>query len=95
GAAAARAHGTAELVLVHLPPYPGERLEVGLGLSEELVELTAVLDRLEEVAAGVRSDALPVQVHARFSADPAGELAAFVAAADPDETVGPYVPAPR
>ncbi|GAA3196652.1 cation:proton antiporter [Actinocorallia longicatena] len=94
GAAAAAEHDSAELVLVHLPRYPGERLEVGLGLSEELAELTSILGRLESAAARVRTPRLPVQVHTRFSADPEGELDAFVSAAEPDEVVGPLIPSP-
>lgn len=89
GAARAAGHERAELVLAHLRPYPDERLEVGLGLSSELADMAETMAALNAAAASVADGALPVQVISRFSADVPGELAAFVAAAEPDEVLGP------
>lgn len=87
GVALAAEHSPAEVVLAHLRPYPGERLEMGLGLSSELADMATALGELEELAAQIRTETLPVQVISRFSADVPGELPAFVAAAEPDEVV--------
>jgi hypothetical protein len=80
----------AEVVLAHLVPYarPG-RLEVGSGLSGELLEMTRVMGELERLAAPVRARGLAAPVLARLSSDPLGELPAQVVAADPDVVVAP------
>ncbi|HEX2316173.1 MAG TPA: cation:proton antiporter [Thermomonospora sp.] len=79
--------GTAEVVLVHLRPYPAERLEVGLGLSAELAEMAGTLAGLEGLASRIRTEDLPVRVVSRFSADVAAELPDLVAGAEPDVIV--------
>ncbi|REE99137.1 cation:proton antiporter [Thermomonospora umbrina] len=77
----------AEVMLVHLQPYPHERLEVGLGLSAELADMAGTMGGLEALAAAIRTDDLPVRVVSRFSADVAAELPALVAGAEPDVIV--------
>ncbi|SEG86884.1 Kef-type K+ transport system, membrane component KefB [Thermomonospora echinospora] len=85
--------GPSEVVLVHLRPYPAERLEVGLGLSAELAEMAGTMARLEELAAEIRTGELGVRVVSRFSADVAAELPELVADAEPDVIViAPTVP---
>ncbi len=75
----------AEVVLSHLLPYrrPG-RLEVGSGLSGELLELTRVMAELEQLAGPVRERGLAAPVLARFAVDPAAELPEQVRSSDPD-----------
>ncbi|MBA9007076.1 cation:proton antiporter [Thermomonospora cellulosilytica] len=75
--------GSREVVLVHLRPYPAERLEVGLGLSAELAEMAGTMAGLERLAAAIRTEELPVRVVSRFSADVAAELPGLVAGAEP------------
>lgn len=75
---------SAEVVLVHLRPYPAERLEVGLGLSAELADMAGTLGDLEVLAAAIRTDDLPVRVVSRFAASVAVELPDLVTSADPD-----------
>jgi Kef-type K+ transport system membrane component KefB len=78
----------AEVVLSHLVPYrrPG-RLEVGAGLSGELLELTRVMGELEQLAQPVRARGLAAPVLARFAADPVAELPDQVRSSDPDVLV--------
>ncbi|WP_018350538.1 cation:proton antiporter [Longispora albida] len=83
GADLAGGHARGELVLSALLPYRSG-LEVGTGLSGELLEMTRVMGELEAVAAPLRSEALAVPVLARFAEDPAAELARQVAATGPD-----------
>lgn len=85
--AAAKGDGATEVVLVHLSPYPTERLEVGLGLSAELAEMAGTMAALERLAAAVRSETVTVRIVSRFSADPAAELPELVATAEPDVIV--------
>jgi Kef-type K+ transport system membrane component KefB len=77
-----------EVVLSHLVPYqtPG-RLEVGSGLSGELLEMTTVMGQLDALAGPVRERGVGVPVLARLSADPARELPAQVVATEPDVVV--------
>jgi K+:H+ antiporter len=81
-------HRPAELVLSHVVPYQS-RLEIGSGLSGELLEMTRIMDELEQRAADVRDRGFTVRVLARLSADPRAELAAQVAATEPDVVVVP------
>jgi hypothetical protein len=80
----------AEVVLSHLVPYqtPG-RLEVGSGLSGELLEMTRVMGELDALAAPIRLAGVAVPVLARLSADPVRELPGQVAATEPDVLVVP------
>jgi hypothetical protein len=86
GADLARARPGCELVLSRLVAYQ-TRLEVGTGLSGELLEMTRVMSELDQIAAGYRARGLVVKVHARLSADPASELLAHVVATRPDMVV--------
>jgi Kef-type K+ transport system membrane component KefB len=85
GADLAMARRPAELVLSHLVPYqtPG-RLEVGSGLSGDLIEMTRVMGELDALAAPIRARGLAVPVLARLSTDPVLELPAQVRATEPD-----------
>ncbi len=74
GAALARGHSPAEVVITRLLPYRTERLEVGTGLSGELLEMTQAMAQLEALAKPWRSESLTVSVMARFSNDPTGDL---------------------
>jgi predicted Kef-type K+ transport protein len=77
----------AEVVLSRLVPYPSTPLEVGSGLSEELLAMTAAMDDLAGLAESVRARGLDAPVLARFSRDPEADLAAQVAAVQPDVLV--------
>jgi Kef-type K+ transport system membrane component KefB len=78
----------AEVVLSYLMPYrTPRRLEVGSGLSGELLEMTRVMAELDQLAASVRSRGLAAPVLARFSTDPARELSEQAAAINPDLTL--------
>jgi len=81
-------HRPAEVVLSHLLPYqtPG-RLEVGSGLSGELLEMTRVMGELDQLAAPVRARGIEAPVLARLSADPVRELPAQVAGTEPEVLV--------
>jgi Kef-type K+ transport system membrane component KefB len=74
GAALARGHSPAEVVVTRLLPYRTRRLEVGTGLSGELVEMTQAMSQLEALAKPWRSESLTVSVIARFSNDLVGDL---------------------
>ncbi|MEJ3742500.1 cation:proton antiporter [Actinomycetes bacterium KLBMP 9797] len=84
GNAAGHTTGPAEVVLTRLVPYPATPLEVGSGLAEELLVLTAAMDELAGLAESVRARGLEAPVLVRFSHDPAADLAAQVAAVRPD-----------
>ncbi len=88
-AALAASASPSEVVLAHLRPYPHGRLEVGTGLSSELLEMTETLSALEDLAAEVRREDLDVRVVSRFAADVAAELPALIASAEPDLLVLP------
>jgi Kef-type K+ transport system membrane component KefB len=79
-----RAARPAEVVLSRLVPYPATPLEVGSGLSEELLAMTAAMDELAGLAESVRIRGLQAPVLVRFSRDPEADLAAQVAAVRPD-----------
>jgi len=73
-AALVSGHDPAELVISRLLPYRTARLEVGTGLSGELVEMTQTMAQLHALAAPWRSQGLAVSELARFSADPGADL---------------------
>lgn len=81
---AAEAGGPAEVVLSRLVPYPAKPLEVGSGLSEELLAMTAAMDELAGLAETVKARGLAAPVLVRFTRDPEADLAAQVAAVRPD-----------
>ncbi len=83
--AASREHS--ELILAHLVAHPASRLEVGTGLSGELVQMTGTMGELQELAQRGAQRGVPTVVHSRFSEDVARELPGFVAAAEPDTVV--------
>jgi Kef-type K+ transport system membrane component KefB len=77
-----------ELALAHLVSVRAEkRLEVGAGLGAELMQMTVVMDQLHALAARAAARGAPATVLSRFSDDVAGELSAYVAAAEPDTIV--------
>ncbi|MEN3610652.1 cation:proton antiporter [Plantactinospora sp. ZYX-F-223] len=82
--AAAAGHGIGEVVLSRLVPYPARPLDVGSGLSEELLGMTTAMGELAGLAESVRARGLGAPVLARFSRDPEADLAAQLAAVEPD-----------
>ncbi|MEV6525052.1 cation:proton antiporter [Longispora sp. NPDC051575] len=84
----ASAHPPAEVVLSRLVPYRAP-VEVGAGLSGELLDMTRAMGELEALAGPVRDRGLTVPVLARFSADPGRDLAEQVAAIGPDIVLVP------
>jgi Kef-type K+ transport system membrane component KefB len=73
-AALVRGHSQPELVVSRLLPYRTARLEVGTGLSGELVEMAQAMTQLDALAAPWRVEGLAVSELARFSADPGADL---------------------
>jgi Kef-type K+ transport system membrane component KefB len=82
--AAAAGRGPGEVVLSRLVPYPARPLDVGSGLSEELLGMTAAMGELAGLAESVRARGLGAPLLARFSRDPDTDLAAQLAAVEPD-----------
>jgi Kef-type K+ transport system membrane component KefB len=77
-----------ELVLAHLVSIQAEnRLEVGSGLSGELLQMTVVMGQLHTLVERATARGAPATVLSRFSEDVPGELSAYVAAAEPDTIV--------
>jgi len=77
-----------ELALVHLESLRSEkRLEVGAGLGGELMQMTLVMGQLHTLAERAGARGAPALVLSRFSDDVSGELAAYIAAAEPDTLV--------
>jgi Kef-type K+ transport system membrane component KefB len=77
-----------ELALVYLVSFRTEkRLELGAGLGGELLEMTTVMGQLHELAERAAARGAPATVLSRFSDDVAGELSAYVMAAEPDTIV--------
>jgi len=88
GADLAATRPGSELVLAHLVSLRAEsRLEVGSGLGGELLQMTAVMGQLHGLAERAKARGVPATVLSRFSDDVPGELAAYVAAAEPDTIV--------
>lgn len=77
----------AEVVLSRMLPYRAPALEVGTGLSGELLEMTRSLEELEGLAARVRRDDLPAPVLSRFSHDVEHDLGLQITASEPDVVV--------
>jgi Kef-type K+ transport system membrane component KefB len=75
-AALVRGQGQPELVVSRLLPYRSARLEVGTGLSGELLEMTQAMAQLDALAAPWRIRGVTVSELARFSADPGADLIA-------------------
>jgi len=77
----------AEVILSRVLPYPSARVEVGTGLSGDLLAMTAAMAELAGLAEDVRRRGPAAPVLARFTADPAVEMSAQVAAIQPDVLV--------
>jgi Kef-type K+ transport system membrane component KefB len=77
-----------ELALAHLVSLRADkRLEVGSGLGGELLQMTLVMGQLHALAERAAARGARATVLSRFSDDVAGELSAYVAAAEPDTIV--------
>ena len=85
GLATSRKHS--ELILSHLVAHTGGRLEVGAGLSGELVQMTGTMNELQALAHRAEGRGVPAIVQSRFSEDVRGELPTFVTAAEPDTVI--------
>ncbi|MET7424954.1 cation:proton antiporter [Dactylosporangium sp. NPDC005555] len=72
-------HDPAEVVLSRIVPYPAARVEIGAGLSGDLLAMTAAMQDLADLAEPVRRQGLSVAVFARFSTDPAADILAQAA----------------
>lgn len=81
---AAGGNGPGEVVLSRLVPYPARPLDVGSGLSEELLGMTTAMGELAGLAESVRARGLGAPVLARFSRDPEADLAEQLKAIEPD-----------
>jgi K+:H+ antiporter len=88
GADLAATRPGSELALAHLVSVGSRsRLEVGSGLSGELLQMTMVMGQLHTLVERAESRGARATVLSRFSDDVAAELSAYVAAADPDTIV--------
>ena len=88
GADLAATRPGSELALVYLVSIRAEkRLELGAGLGGELLQMTTVMGQLHELAERAAARGAPATVLSRFSDDVAGELSAYVMAAEPDTIV--------
>ena len=74
GAALLGGHTPAELVISRLLPYRTSRLEIGTGLSGELVDMTLAMAELEVLAAPWRDGGVTVSLLTRFSANLGADL---------------------
>ena len=77
----------AELVLSRLLPYRTPSLEIGTGLSGELLEMTNSMTAMERLAARIRRTDVPAPVLSRFTDDVERDLLAQIAASTPDVVV--------
>ncbi|GGM59304.1 cation:proton antiporter [Dactylosporangium sucinum] len=77
----------AEVLLSRVVPYEHARIEVGSGLSGDLLAMTASMAELNRLAEPVRERGPAAPVFARFSADPAAEVRAQIDVARPDTVV--------
>jgi Kef-type K+ transport system membrane component KefB len=88
GADLAATRPGSELALVYLVSFrTDKRLELGAGLGGELLQMTTVMGQLHELAERAAARGAPATVFSRFSDDVAGELSAYVMAAEPDTIV--------
>jgi hypothetical protein len=88
GADLAATRPGSELALAHLVSLRAQkRLEVGGGLGGELLQMTLVMGQLHALAERATGRGAPATVLSRFSDDVAGELSAYVEAAEPDTIV--------
>jgi Kef-type K+ transport system membrane component KefB len=88
GADLAATRPGSELALAHLVSVQAEkRLEVGSGLSGELLQMTVVMGQLHALVERAAARGARATVLSRFSDDVGEELSAYVAAAEPDTVV--------
>ena len=88
GADLAATRPGSELALAYLVSLRADkRLEVGAGLGGELLQMTLVMGQLHALAERAAARGAPATVLSRFSDDVAGELPAYVVAAEPDTIV--------
>jgi Kef-type K+ transport system membrane component KefB len=88
GADLAATRPGSELALVYLVSFrTDKRLELGAGLGGELLQMTLVMGQLHAFTERAAARGAPATVFSRFSEDVAGELSAYVAAAEPDTIV--------
>ena len=88
GADLAATRPGSELALVYLVSMRADkRLEVGAGLGGELLQMTLVMGQLHAFTERAAARGATATVFSRFSDDVAGELAAYVEAAEPDTIV--------
>ena len=88
GAALAASRGHSELILSYLVAHPHDtRLEVGMGLGGELLEMTRTTGKLQALANRASARGVSAVVQSRFSEDVAAELPGYVATAEPDTIV--------
>jgi len=88
GADLAATRPGSELALAHLVSVrPHSRLEVGSGLSGELLQMTVVMGQLHALVERAAARGAQAAVFSRVSDDVATELSAYVAAAEPDTIV--------
>jgi Kef-type K+ transport system membrane component KefB len=73
--ALAAARENAEVVISALLPYRRPRLEVGGGIAEEMLGLTAEMTRVESASRLLEERGVTVKTTARLAASPAAELA--------------------
>ncbi|HET9893983.1 MAG TPA: cation:proton antiporter [Streptosporangiaceae bacterium] len=77
-----------DIVIAHLVRQAsGQRLEVGLGLGSELLQMTQTIDELKRLAAKAEKRGVTTRVQSRFSDNVGAELPGYIAAADPDTIV--------
>jgi hypothetical protein len=74
------------LVLARLVPYPAASLEIGSGLTGGLLEMNQAMGALTDLAARAGTG-WDVPVVARFTSDPAEDLAELVRTSEPDLVV--------
>src|SRR5579859_5171851 len=88
GADLAATRPGSDLALAHLVSLRADkRLEVGSGLGGALLQLTLIMGQLHALTERAAARGAPALVLSRFSDDVPGELAAYVAAANPDTIV--------
>jgi Kef-type K+ transport system membrane component KefB len=81
GAALAAGRDHAEVVISAMLPYRTPRLEVGGGISEEMLELTEEMNRLEAARGALEERGITAKPTARLAANPAAELADLASSA--------------
>jgi Kef-type K+ transport system membrane component KefB len=88
GADLAATRPGSELALVYLVSMRADkRLEVGAGMGGELLQMTLVMGQLHAFTERAAARGATATVFSRFSDDVAGELGAYVEAAEPDTIV--------